>query len=407
MAHAAKYARSAIGHMAAHFERRKDEHGNYVKFSNMNIDATRTHLNYNLAPEYEGGQVAFIKQRTSEVRCLKRDDVNIMCTWIVTMPKPFAGTYGRLDGIHATANRERVESLFFERTYRFLADRYGEQNVISAYVHKDEVTPHVHFAFVPVTEDKKRGGYKVSAKEVLTKLDLQTFHGDLEHHHNSYRDWQFEVQNDATRDGNKTVAELKKETAHREVLEALQRAQEAHIKAETIQKGIEPLLEQKKGLESEIGALQVKKETLTAEEVQALKGTKTLTGGLKGVKYDEFQALKKTAAKVGRMENALNRALSRADRAEQQTAIIKKTADEAIEKAKRDNSPSIGMQMENAKLKKNLVSLKRENESLRGIMDKVINAVKSHSLELYHKVILPIIQPSANKQKNRWMDWER
>ena len=57
---------------------------------------------------------------------------------------------------HRSPDKEQVERLFFERTYRFLCDRYGEQNVISAYVHKDEKTPHMHFAFVPVTEDKKQ-----------------------------------------------------------------------------------------------------------------------------------------------------------------------------------------------------------------------------------------------------------
>ena len=81
--------------------------------------------------------------------------------------------------ISISPDKEQVERLFFERTYRFLCDRYGEQNVISAYVHKDEKTPHMHFAFVPVTEDKKRGGEKVSAKEVITKNDLKTFHTDL------------------------------------------------------------------------------------------------------------------------------------------------------------------------------------------------------------------------------------
>ena len=43
----------------------------------------------------------------------------------------------------------------------------------------------MHFAFVPVTEDK-RGGEKVSAKEVITKNDLKTFHTDLERHLDSF-----------------------------------------------------------------------------------------------------------------------------------------------------------------------------------------------------------------------------
>ena len=44
---------------------------------------------------------------------------------------------------------------FFELSYKFLSERYGEQNVISAYVHMDETTPHMHFLFIPIVDDKK------------------------------------------------------------------------------------------------------------------------------------------------------------------------------------------------------------------------------------------------------------
>jgi hypothetical protein len=161
MANAQKYTRAACGHLAAHYERRKDEKGEYVKFGNQDIDPQKTHLNYNLAPRRGVEQIDFIRQRTTEARTLKRDDVNVMCSWVVTLPE----YRHHNQNLHVSPDKEQVERLFFERSYRFLCDRYGEQNVISAYVHKDEKTPHMHFAFVPVTEDKKRGGEKVSAKE--------------------------------------------------------------------------------------------------------------------------------------------------------------------------------------------------------------------------------------------------
>ncbi|OQR53129.1 hypothetical protein CDB3_31910 [Bacillus sp. CDB3] len=41
---------------------------------------------------------------------------------------------------------------------------YGEQNVIHATVHKDEMTPHMHCAIVPITEDGR-----LSAKEYFAK----------------------------------------------------------------------------------------------------------------------------------------------------------------------------------------------------------------------------------------------
>ncbi|MCS8600201.1 mobilization protein [Leuconostoc citreum] len=59
-------------------------------------------------------------------------------------------------------------------------DRYGQENAVAAVVHYDETTPHLHYAFVPVVFDDKKSRDKVSAKEVLTRHDLQTFHEDLD-----------------------------------------------------------------------------------------------------------------------------------------------------------------------------------------------------------------------------------
>ena len=64
----------------------------------------------------------------------------------------------------------------------FLNDRYGQENAVAAVVHYDETTPHLHYAFVPVVFDDKKAHDKVSAKEVLTRQDLQTFHEDLDQH---------------------------------------------------------------------------------------------------------------------------------------------------------------------------------------------------------------------------------
>lgn len=44
MANAQKYTRAACGHLAAHYERRKDEKGEYVKFGNQDIDPQKNPL---------------------------------------------------------------------------------------------------------------------------------------------------------------------------------------------------------------------------------------------------------------------------------------------------------------------------------------------------------------------------
>ncbi len=109
-------------------------------------------------------------ERLNDVYCMKRDDVKALATWIVTLPEELA-----------EAPYEQ-KSAFFEATTNFFNERYGQENAVAAVVHYDEITPHLHYAFVPVVFDNKKARYKVSAKEVLTRHDLQTFHDDLDQH---------------------------------------------------------------------------------------------------------------------------------------------------------------------------------------------------------------------------------
>ena len=193
MAHIEKFNRAAIGHMLAHYDRGAERIGNEC------VDRTRSHLNYNLAAELQPKrQGDFIKQRCSEVKVQNRKDVNLMCTWIVTVPKDLP---------------ENEHEQFFRTTFDFLSDRYGKENVISAYVHMDETTPHMHFAFIPVVPDqKKQGKFKVSAKERINRFELCSFHFELEQALSAALGHSVGILNGATKDGNKSVTRLKRES---------------------------------------------------------------------------------------------------------------------------------------------------------------------------------------------------
>lgn len=271
MANVQKYAASAIGHLAAHYERHRDAAGEYVKFGNQNIDQERTHLNYNLAPDRPDGQVSFIRQRCGEVRCMKRDDVKILCSWVVTAPRDLP---------------QESENDFFRATYDFLENRYGRENVVSAYVHMDEVTPHMHFAFVPVVIDQKRGDLKVSAKEVLTRTDLRTFHMDLSEYVRNQLGFEVSILNDATKDGNREVAELKKASAHREVLEAQEKAAAA-------QHALEEKLVVLDAIQRKLAAFRGRE--LSIQEIQSIHPQTGITGALRGITVDDVENLKATA----------------------------------------------------------------------------------------------------------------
>lgn len=221
MAHIQKFQQHALGHMCKHFERALDANGEPIKYSNQNIDLSRSHLNYNLAPERDN-QYGFIMDRSKEVYCLKRKDVNLMCSCIVTAPKD-------LD----PAEHER----FFRASYDFLAARYGgkgAENVISAYVHMDEGSPHLHFAFVPVCYDKSKERWTVSAKNVVNRQDLKTLHPDLERH--VTRELGHEVHvltGELSNRPNLTI------TQYQEYQDTLKRLQEAQKSLQSVEKALE------------------------------------------------------------------------------------------------------------------------------------------------------------------------
>ncbi|HCZ38574.1 MAG TPA: mobilization protein [Brochothrix thermosphacta] len=145
------------------FERKTDHH------TNKEIDVSKSYLNQELMAD-GSDMLSRFNARLNDVYCMKRDDVKALATWIVTLPEEL------------TEASYEQQSAFFEATTNFLNERYGQENAVAAVVHYDETTPHLHYAFVPVVFDDKKSRYKVSAKEVLTRQDLQTFHEDLDQH---------------------------------------------------------------------------------------------------------------------------------------------------------------------------------------------------------------------------------
>lgn len=163
MAHVQKFTKGSVAGMSTHIERKTVQH------SNPDIDSERSYLNYDLC-EKEGDMNQRLAERLNEVHCLNRADVKIMADWVVTLPE------------RMTYLPDESQRAFFEETYAFLKSRYQQENVLTATVHNDETTPHMHFAFIPVSFDTKRQREKVSAKEILNRKELQSFHQDLDLH---------------------------------------------------------------------------------------------------------------------------------------------------------------------------------------------------------------------------------
>ena len=140
----AKRKGGAAKAIAAHNERTKEAYA-----SNPDIDKSRTVQNYHLiAPRWSYEQE--IKHRIQTAGCrVRKDSVKFVDT-LVTVSPEFAKAH------------EAEMPEYFMRAFDFLKERVGEDNIISAVVHMDEKTPHMHLCFVPLTRDKR-----LSAKEIL------------------------------------------------------------------------------------------------------------------------------------------------------------------------------------------------------------------------------------------------
>lgn len=192
MASVKKFTESAVVNQLRHIER------TIAHPENMDIEKDRTVQNYSLLPQRGISSYEYYRQRKSELYCYNRADVKVMAGWIVTALKDLP--------------MSEMEK-FFNVTYEFLAERYGEKNCVQAVVYNDEGgQPHIHFLFIPAAADKKHGGEKICANDVLNKAELRNFHSALQKYLLDYG-VQANILTGITKaqGGNRTVRELKQE----------------------------------------------------------------------------------------------------------------------------------------------------------------------------------------------------
>ena len=138
-----KYKRENLKGIFRHNERRNKN------YSNDNIDKEKSYLNYSIkSPQYSyEKEFDRIKEKYNLKGQIKKVS-NIACEYIITSDHDFFESIG-----------EEETKRFFETAYKFVAEYkdLGEQYIISAKVHRDEQTPHMHLIFLPVvhTTDKK------------------------------------------------------------------------------------------------------------------------------------------------------------------------------------------------------------------------------------------------------------
>ena len=146
----------AVSGLEIHNERQR-EHSN----SNPDIDFSRSGDNYSLTEpsglSYNDRIAERLKTGYTGHKAVRKDAVKLVEV-IVTSDEEF---FKKLD--------KTSQRAFFVDCVDFLSEKFGKDNIISANVHMDERTPHMHLDFVPLTKDGR-----LSAKEVCgDRKDLQ------------------------------------------------------------------------------------------------------------------------------------------------------------------------------------------------------------------------------------------
>ena len=215
MAHITKFKLHSMPQMFAHINRSENQ---LRKYGNADIDTSRSYLNQDIIH----GDMTDLNARMSEVSYQKRKDLVACCGVVITLPAELKS--------EDLASQNR----FFNYCTEFIKEKFGENNVIYATIHHDETTPHVHIGFVPVTQIERKYRSKakkgetytqerISAKDVVTKSMLNTFHSELDNYITEKLGQKVSIlTNNNTKRKNLSIGELKEQTAKK--LEDIQKS---------------------------------------------------------------------------------------------------------------------------------------------------------------------------------------
>lgn len=141
----AKYKGPEIGHIESHNERTKEKYA-----SNPDVDTSRSHLNFHLVTPQRKYRAEAEKQ-IAEAGCRTRSDsVRVVEALVTASPEFFKG------------KKKGEIKAYFQEALGFIQEHQDPKTIISAVVHMDEKTPHMHLCFIPLTADGR-----LSAKEIV------------------------------------------------------------------------------------------------------------------------------------------------------------------------------------------------------------------------------------------------
>ena len=141
----------------------ENERDESYQATNPNIDSSRTQDNYHIIYPFKS-YIEIINGKLAQLELKRkiRSDAILMNSFVVTSDGEF------FKGLHPWEQQD-----FFRDCVQFFEDKYGKENMISAIVHMDETTPHLHLNFVPVNNGR------LSSKSLFDRQKLAQLQTEL------------------------------------------------------------------------------------------------------------------------------------------------------------------------------------------------------------------------------------
>ncbi len=144
-----KYTKDEMNQLAPHNERYKKE------YSNKNIDLSKISQNYHLKRPIENTYYKEYKRLVKENNLYEgqiHKNRIYACEMILTSDSTFFDKIGKEE-----------TKRYFRECYNFVSNykNLGEENIISAVVHLDEESPHMHLVYIPVINSTDKVGNPV------------------------------------------------------------------------------------------------------------------------------------------------------------------------------------------------------------------------------------------------------
>ena len=198
--HVMKFGKSDLKGMQVHNQREREQ---TVK-NNPDIDPERTKLNYDLHTGNEDINYNLAVKNRLEAKYegekAIRKDAKVMVGVLVSSDREFFA--------NLPPDRQRE---FFQQAYDYVAERYGKENIVSARVHMDETTPHMHLNLVPLTNDGR-----LCAKELFDRANLLRLQQELPER---LKQSGFEIEKGEGRNFHKDTLEWKREQVEKNRLQ--------------------------------------------------------------------------------------------------------------------------------------------------------------------------------------------